>query len=238
MIRTILFDLDRTLLYMDQDKFLDLYFSRLVAWLAARGYNREAVQKHIMGGTMAMIRNDGSRLNERAFWEYFSEACGVDAATALPVFEAFYREVFPEVVQETCAPDPAAKEVVERLKGEGYSLVLATNPLFPRVATECRICRAGLRPSDFIHRTTYENASYSKPNPAYYREILEKLGLRAEECLMVGNDAEEDMAAAKAGLQVFLRTDYLINPKGLDISCYPRGGFAELLDFLAEQNET
>ena len=198
MIRTILFDLDRTLLYMDQNKFLDLYFSQLVAWLVARGYDKEAVQQHIMGGTMAMIRNDGSRLNERAFWDYFSNACGVDVSTALPVFEDFYREVFPKVVEESCAPDSAAKDVVERLKGEGYSMVLATNPLFPPMATECRIRRAGLLPSDFIHRTTYENASYSKPNPAYYREILEKLSLRAEECLMVGNDAEEDMAAEKA----------------------------------------
>ena len=63
-------------------------------------------------------------------------------------------------------------------------MVLATNSIFPRIATENRIRWAGLEPDDFALITTYENSTYCKPNPAYYREVLGKLGLEAEECLV------------------------------------------------------
>lgn len=72
------------------------------------------------------------------------------------------------------------------------------NPIFPAVATESRIRWAGLAPETFAWYTTYENIGYCKPNPDYYREILRYLDCRAEDCLMVGNDVEEDMMAAQA----------------------------------------
>ena len=62
--------------------------------------------------------------------------------------------------------------------------------------------------------TAYENSCYSKPNPKYYLEVAEKLGVRPEQCLMVGNDADEDLIAEKTGMQVFLLTDCLINRTG------------------------
>ena len=90
----------------------------------------------------------------------------------------------------------------------------------------------GLEPADFMLVTTYENARFCKPNPAYYAEILQKTGFAPEECLMVGNDAVEDMAAEQAGMAVFLLTDCLYNPQGLDISPWPRGGFDELTEHI------
>lgn len=231
MIRTIFFDLDCTLLPMDQEKFIYRYFSRLTDRLAPLGYDRKELQKHIWNGTVAMEKNDGARSNEQVFWEYFSGVYGAKAIEDKPIFEDFYRVEFQQV-KEVCGIDPAARQVVDQLKAEGYPLVLATNPLFPAIATESRIRWAGLDPSDFIYRTTYENSSYCKPNPAYYQEILDKLGLRAEECLMVGNDAEEDMAAEQVGMRVFLLTNCLINAKKLDISQYPQGGFPDLMTFI------
>ena len=115
-------------------------------------------------------------------------------------------------------------------------MVLATNPIFPRIATENRIRWAGLGPDDFALITTYENSTYCKPNPAYYREILEKLGRKAEECLMVGNDVVEDGAAQRLGIPVFFLTPCLINPQGKDISAIPHGGFDELAAYLGQLN--
>lgn len=51
-------------------------------------------------------------------------------------------------------------------------------------------------------------------------------------CLMVGNDVTEDMVAEKAGMQVFLLTDCLINKERKDIFVYPRGSFLQLLDHI------
>jgi FMN phosphatase YigB (HAD superfamily) len=114
----------------------------------------------------------------------------------------------------------------------GLRLVLATNPLFPALATHSRVRWAGLETGDFELITTYENARRCKPNPQYYLDILDQLGLSPEECLMVGNDVGEDMVAQKLGMQVFLLTDCLINKHGADISSYPQGSFDALLTFL------
>ena len=71
--------------------------------------------------------------------------------------------------------------------------ILATNPLFPAVATESRIRWAGLVPEDFLLYTTYENSRHCKPNPDYYWDIMNNLGAKPEECIMVGNDFDEDI---------------------------------------------
>ena len=70
--------------------------------------------------------------------------------------------------------------------------------------------------------------THSKPDPAYYEDVLRALDVRGEECLMVGNDATEDMAAREVGMDVFLLTDCLINAKNRDLNAYPRGDFAAL----------
>ncbi len=91
---------------------------------------------------------------------------------------------------------------------------------------------AGLDPADFEYLTSYENSRYCKPNPAYYTEICEKLRLSPSDCIMVGNDAREDLAARKAGLDVFLLTPCLINRENADISLVPHGDFNALSAYL------
>ena len=232
MIKNILFDLDGTLLPMDMDKFTKGYFKRLAKKIAPLGYDPEKLVVGVWAGIAAMVRNDGSRTNEEAFWKKFTELFGEKSLKDKPVFDEYYRVEFQQVASD-CGFNPAAAETVKRLKSDGFRLILATNPIFPAVATESRIRWAGLDKSDFELYTTYENSHYCKPNPDYYREILDKAGLKAEECLMVGNDAEEDTSAETLGIKVFLLTDCLINKKGKDISGYPQGGFKELADYIA-----
>lgn len=139
-------------------------------------------------------------------------------------------------MKSDCGFNPAADKTVKKLKEKGFKLILATNPIFPAVATESRIKWAGLDRNDFELYTTYENSHYCKPNPAYYSEILKKLSLNPSDCLMVGNDAAEDTAAKAVGIEVFLLTDCLINKNGIDISEYPNGGFKELLEYIEKQS--
>lgn len=230
-IRYILFDLDGTLLPMDQDVFIKAYFSRLAAKLAPHGYDPEKLIKAIWGGTAAMVKNDGSVTNEDAFWNYFCTVFGEDARKDEPIFADFYQTEFQQV-QQSCGFDPRAAETIAKLKDMGYTLVLATNPIFPAVATESRMIWAGLERSDFVLYTTYENSRHCKPNPDYYRDILAQIGAMPEECLMVGNDVTEDMIAASLGMKVFLLTDCLINKHNQDMGCYPYGSFDVLMEFI------
>ena len=115
--------------------------------------------------------------------------------------------------------------------------MLATNPIFPAIATKSRISWAGLQLEDFEYYTTYENSSYCKPNPKYYIDILEKLNCKPDECLMVGNDVEEDMIAQSIGMKVFLLTDCLINKNDKDITQFQHGGFNELYQYINSENK-
>ena len=234
-IQTVLFALDGTLLPMDQDVFVKSYLGRIARAMAVHGYDPDKLVKAIWSGTDAMVRNDGSRLNEAVFWDTFAGFFGAPTPQELALFDAFYREGFP-AVQESCGFTPRAKEVLDKVKALGLQAVLATNPIFPAAATHQRVQWAGLQTSDFLHITTYENASFCKPNPDYYREILHKLGLAPEECLMVGNDATEDMVAETLGMQVFLLPPCLINKHDLDLSRWPQGDFDALLDYLDKLN--
>lgn len=230
-ITTILFDLDGTLLPQDQDLFLKSYFKRLVQKLAPHGYDPDLTVKAIWKCTGAMINNDGSCTNEQAFWRDFAKVCGEHVVHDIPLFDEFYRNEFQQVAND-CGFNPKAGECIAALKQKGYRLVLATNPLFPALATESRIRWAGLDKAAFELYTTYENSSYCKPNLDYYRAIMEQLKVEPGECLMVGNDVSDDMVARELGMQVFLLTDCLINKDNVDISQYPHGSFEELMAFI------
>lgn len=231
MITAVLFDLDGTLLPMDQEVFVNAYLGGMAKKMAPHGYDPNLLAKAVWKGTGAMTKNDGTRNNESVFWDVFDSVMGKPCRRDEPLFEEFYRTDFQKV-KEVCGFDSRAAETLRKLHEMGLRTVLATNPLFPPIATQSRVRWAGLQPEDFEWITTYDNSSFCKPNPEYYREILDKLQLKPEQCLMVGNDAVEDMAAQKLGMQVFLLTDCLINKDGRDLSGYPKGSFPELMVFI------
>lgn len=231
MITTFFFDLDGTLLPMDQDLFLNAYLGGMAQKMALYGYDPDLLVKSIWKGTGAMVMNDGSTRNDDVFWKIFSAVYGRDTRVDEPIFEDFYRNEFQNV-KKACGFDSRAREIILYLKDRGYRVVLATNPLFPAIATHSRVKWAGLDPEDFEFITTYENSYHCKPNPDYYREIQDRLNLKPEECVMVGNDVSEDMIAQTLGMKVFLLTDCLINKHHADISRYPNGSFPELLEFV------
>lgn len=235
MITTILFDLDGTLLPMDQDQFLNAYLGKLAEKMVPYGYDPDQLVKTIWKGTGVMVMNDGNMTNEDAFWKFFTSVYGEEKMDDLAIFEDFYHNEFQSVAA-SCGYDPRANEAVQEIKNTGFRVALATNPLFPAIATHSRTKWAGMNPEDFDLITTYENSRFCKPNLKYYQDVLDTLGVKAEECVMVGNDVGEDMVAEKLGMKVFLLTDHLINKKDEDIDLYPHGSFPELLEFIRRVN--
>lgn len=230
-IKAILFDLDGTLLPMNQDEFIKCYFKLLAQKLAPHGYEPKQLIDAVWSGTAAMVGNDGLQTNEAVFWNHFSGIYGTKVYEDKPKFDEFYENEF-EGAKAACGYAAQAIEVITAAKERGFRVVLATNPIFPAKATENRIRWAGLMPESFEIYTTYENSYRCKPSHDYYRDILKQLELLPEECLMVGNDVWEDMIAKEIGMNVFLLTDCMINTKGKDISEYPQGNFSELLEYI------
>ena len=230
-IKAVLFDLDGTLLPMDQDVFVKAYFRGLSQKLKVRGYNPDSLIKAVWLGTEAMIKNNGECTNEQVFWESFSKVFGEKVFSDKPYFDEFYKTDFGKI-KEICAVYSGAPNLIKELKKRGIKVALATNPIFPKIATWSRVSWAGLDFDEFDYVTTYENCKYSKPNLNYYKDIASRLGVECNECVMVGNDVGDDMVAKTIGMQVFLLTDNLINKENCDISAFPNGNFDDLCSFL------
>lgn len=230
-IKAVLFDLDGTLLPMDQDTFIKAYLGGMAKKLAPHGYDPEVLVKAVYAGMKAMTTNDGSNTNEVAFWNAFTSILGEKVREDMPIFDDFYRNEFQDV-KNICGFLPEAAPTVRKLKEMGYRVALATTPMFPSIATESRIRWAGMEPEDFEIFTTYEHYHFCKPNLNYYKELIEKMGLQPEECLMVGNDVGEDMVTEELGMKVFLLPADLINKVGKDISQYPQGDLTDLVKYI------
>lgn len=163
----------------------------------------------VIAGVKAMVKNNREMSNEDIFWVAFTQVTQIQKEEIENEFEDFYKNEFPKF--DDGIQNKNMIEAVRILKEKGYRLLLATNPMFPKMATEERIRWAGLNRSDFDVVTTYENASACKPNVAYFQELIEKYNLNIKDCIMVGNDAQEDGVIQKLGIPLYLVNDYLIN---------------------------
>ncbi|WP_420630267.1 HAD family hydrolase [Candidatus Leptofilum sp.] len=199
MFKAILFDLDDTLLGNEMDHFLPGYFE-LLGQFAERYLPRDQFLQELMICTEAMIRNvDPALSNREVFWQRFEQRTGLDSAKMEPFFEQFYRHQFHQLQGRT-EKRPFAPQLVQFCLDHNLDVVVATNPLFPRIAIEARLDWAGL-PVDaynFALVTAYENMHAAKPQPAYYAEILDKIGCQPAQALMVGNDWENDILPARS----------------------------------------
>lgn len=230
-INTILFDLDGTLLPMDQNEFANAYFKEITQ-ACANGYEHKQFVNAIWIGTKAMIENDGGKTNRERFLDAFAACLGEEARMLEPTFDLFYANEFNNV-RHVVHPNPIIGEFITLFKSKGYTLVLATNPVFPAVATDSRICWAGLCKDDYALVTTYEKSRHCKPNLDYFKyDVLSHIGKTADECLMVGNDVEADMSACHLGMQAYLITEYMDNPKNEDITQFKRGSYADFFAYV------
>jgi len=234
MLQAILFDLDGTLLPMDTDAFTKAYFGNLAIKAREWGYtDAEALIAGIWGGTYAMIKNDSDQNNETVFWAEFGRIMNRDAGADIPKFDSFYENEF-HAAKAATKEAPLAVEAVRLAREKAERVILATNPIFPRVATQARLSWIGLKDTDFDLVTDYTNSRRAKPNPDYYREILAQFDLDPARCLMIGNDVTEDMVAAQSvGIPTYLITDCLLNKKQLPITC-PHGTYADMVTMLRE----
>ena len=244
MVNTILFDLDGTLARFSQDDFIRVYFAGLHKVFVKLGLDADTAVKAVWAGTKAMVLNDGSVLNTQRFWGAFSDIMGVKGKQLEAVEEAcdsFYTNEF-NVVKSIVQPCKIPAKLVREMSAKGYYVVLATNPLFPPCAIDSRLGWIGLSRQDFKLITHYENSTFCKPDPAYYHEVLTKIGKSPRECLMVGNHPVEDMCAVKLGMEVFLITDFMENESGVDITAFRRGTIEDLeiyltsMPLLAQEN--
>lgn len=230
-LTTLLFDLDGTLLPFELDSFMRGYFSALVPRVAHL-IDHERFVRAIWSATESMVRNEDPGLtNMDKFKLAFFAAANVEESEIWPIFEAFYVGPFDELRHLT-QPSPISREICRVAVDKGYQLVLATNPIFPREAVERRMAWGGIGDVPFQLVTTMEDMHYCKPSPKYYMEITERLQVSPHECMMFGNDVQEDGVAGKLGMQTYLVDDFVIDRGVGHIEFSHRGSLADALAFV------
>ena len=231
MINTIIFDLDGTLLSMDFDKFTKIYFKELGIYFADLSEPKKLISD-VLEATNAMVQSLDIKTNEQVFMEKFGQLIDGDLTEYQKRFDSFYDTGFLKA-QSAVSAIPEMAKIIQLLKEKNYTLVLATNPLFPKKAITHRINWAGFDSNEFSYITSFEINHFCKPQIEFYEEVLNHIGKTADQCLMIGNDVQEDGAAEKIGIKTFIVTDNIINRnEDKKINCHYHGSYKDLLEFI------
>ncbi|MFX0058992.1 MAG: HAD family hydrolase [Candidatus Hodarchaeota archaeon] len=200
-LKAILFDLDGTLIDVDLKLFIPEYLNALANFISHLVPKRKIVPK-LLKASEAINNNNGEKTNEEIFIETFFPFEGYTRDDIQPLFDEFYETKFLNLKQYT-KQKPEARAVVQAVFDKGFDVVIATTPVLPLTAIQQRLEWAGV--GDFPYKlvTSIENSRANKPNLTYYKNIAYFLGHSPKECLMVG-DEDKDMIAAKLGYQTFL----------------------------------
>jgi FMN phosphatase YigB (HAD superfamily) len=226
VILTLLLDLDDTLLDANMDDFIPAYFQALARHLEER-VRSDLLVPALISGTQRMLANEDPRLTlQEVFEADFYPKIGVSKEVLQEDIEDFYDDVFP-ALEGLTHQRKGVSEFVAWAFAQGYRVAIATDPLFPIKATHHRIRWAGLDPNRFELVSSFETFHFSKAHPAFYAEILGRLGWADDPALMVGNDPERDMIPAqKLGLSSYQLVDI---PRSVPASQHnPQGNLDDL----------
>jgi FMN phosphatase YigB (HAD superfamily) len=201
--KALLIDFDNTLVLFNEDEFLVAYAKFAYPYLAEY-FDESTFFQKLLQSTLCMIHNDGRQLNVDAFTNHFiADVPALSFEECKDRFETFYDESFHKL-GTTIQVVPYGRELIQQAINAKLQVVIATNPIFPKRATEIRLSWANLAELDIAFSTHAENMSYCKPKLEYYHAILERLSHRPEDCIMAGNDEVSDMAASALGVHTFL----------------------------------
>lgn len=228
--RAIFFDLDGTLLPMEVEEFMGAYMKSLGGYVSRHGGDPQAFAAAMQAGIKGMAHHDPELTNEQAFFQAFYQQVEGGPAEWEPLFSDYYENVFPQVGNQV-KPSPAAARALKALAGKGYTLVLATMPMFPLTAVRSRLRWAGVDPDLFSRLTSFENSRSVKPHLSYYAENLAACNVAGSDVLMVGNNTVEDLAAMGAGTDGYLVTDFLLDAIGLDLGTVKHGTLEDFADW-------
>ncbi|MGJ3240501.1 MAG: DinB family protein [Anaerolineae bacterium] len=201
MIKAILLDLDNTLLVNPDRRFAQAFLTLFEAYWAEAGM---ANAGHKLRQALKQLSSNqaGNRTNQ----QIIIEALGDDTEQVNNTLAQFYRDVYP-ALKGCISAMAGAVDLIEQIQtATDWALVIATNPIYPDDAIRQRMAWAGL-PSDderYALITSAENMHFAKPDPAYYAEILGRVGVEPDEALMIGDGLQNDINPAQAiGIHTF-----------------------------------
>ncbi|MGJ8455305.1 HAD family hydrolase [Pseudothermotoga sp. U03pept] len=198
-MKAFLVDFDGTLASVDEKTFTEQYFSQLKAFAQER-FSVAISPEQILRCVEHITRfADGKVNNYDRFLSCFQAESNLpDVRT---IFNEFYLSASFDTLKRLVKPNYGVVEVLKRAKQNGLITVLATNPVFPKVAVVKRLGWINLKEEDFDLITHMENFHFCKPDPRYYLEICSTIKVKPEDCMMIGNDELLDRACEQVKIR-------------------------------------
>jgi FMN phosphatase YigB (HAD superfamily) len=210
MIKAVLLDLDNTLLRNPDEVFAPAYLA-----LAEDFFVDYAGYKSMSRSLLNVIRvllgkRDMQRTNTEIALGIISQAVECEIEALEPMFTEFYQAAYPKL-RDCVEPVTTAPALVNLLKQRAISVVIATNPIYPWEAIRQRLVWAGLpdQITDYALVTNADNMHFAKPDPAFYAEVVARVGVEPDEAIMVGDSINNDIFPAT---EVGLHTYHIIDP--------------------------
>jgi FMN phosphatase YigB (HAD superfamily) len=230
MSLTLLLDLDDTLLDTNLEAFVPVYFQALSQHLANYIDPSTMLRALIAGWGLMSANEDSTRTLQEIFDSDFYPKLGAAREEVADLVEKFYDDVFPTLAQYT-RPRPDAVPFVDWALSCGYRIAIATDPFFPRKGTYHRLRWAGFDPERFELVSSFEHFHFTKTHPAYYAEVLGRLGWPEGPVLMVGNDVDRDLIPAdRLGLKTYLVDGDSASSPGFEAGCGKLGDLRPWLE--------
>jgi putative hydrolase of the HAD superfamily len=200
MIRSVISDLGRVVLWFDNGVFLRK--------LAARAGKPFEKVKAIVHGDLGLIRRfDGGAVTPEEFHAQVTAAVG-----AVMAYDEFY-----EIYNDIFTPNPPAIDVLARIKAAGHNTLLLSNTDPERFGFVRRRFPEILFFDGYV--LSYE-LKLLKPDPAIYLAAARLAGATPAECVFI-DDMEENVRGAVetglAGIRYTLETDLAAELKKLGL---------------------
>ena len=96
-MKYILFDLDCTLYYLDEEHFLPVYFDAIGKKAITIGYDYKVATRAMYEGSVNMGNSDGEKTNEQLFWEAFEKVTGPLPKEDRAKFDSYYDAEFDQL---------------------------------------------------------------------------------------------------------------------------------------------
>jgi len=201
-ISTLFIDLDETLLHSQGSIFRLLFLKHALRLLSPHTQSFWKSLKLIHQIRYLDYNANSSRLNIDLASELFGKHLSLNDTQARSMFSEISYKIF-DAIENYATPVQGAKDFIEWAKPK-FTLVLATNPIWPESVTRLRLKWSGIAEENFQFITHAENSTTCKPDRRYYQSLLDRFKLAPENALMIGDSFSKDGPAADVGISVVI----------------------------------
>jgi HAD superfamily hydrolase (TIGR01549 family) len=209
MIKAVLLDLDNTLLH-NPDRQFALEFMQAIDSHFKQTTNINNVSALFRKGIQALSSHRDMMLtNTQVMGKIISDATDTSTEHIQETLFSFYNTQYLNLERQT-SPIAHTQQLIDQLLAQDIAVAIVTNPIYPQFAILERLEWAGLSSyiNEFSFITHSDNMHFSKPHPAYYAEVIARIGLEFDEALMVGDSEANDIQPARrVGLHTFHITE-------------------------------